>query len=143
MLFLLALLQLPDLAVDPAAFSQFLLNAIMSKQWGLFAAVLVTGLVAATRLWGPRLPLVGSALGKFLATSWGPLVLAVGGSVAGALGTALLSGSPVTVGLVLQALLIGLGGTGVFEAQKQARQAAAAATGKLQSAEDVDAFLKK
>ena len=139
----LAFLQLPDVQADPGGFAQFLLNAIMSKQWGLFGAVLVTGLVTVIKIWGPKLPLIGGALEKFLGFTWAPILLAVVGSVAGALGTALLAGGPISAGLVLQAILVGLGGVGVFEAQKAARAKGEAASGQLKTAEDVDAFLGK
>lgn len=127
-LLFLAFLLIPALvwaqsAVDPTAdlatFARLLLEAVQSGRWGIVASLVVVGLVFLLRTYGAKL---WPALGGKVA----PPVLAIVGSVAGAILTALVAGQPITAGLVLQALLVGFGGIGVFSAQKNILQARAA-----------------
>lgn len=128
-----------DPTADLATFAQLLLEAVQSGRWGIVASLVVVGIVFLLRTYGAKL---WPALGGKVA----PPLLAVLGSVAGAILTALLAGQPITAGLVLQALLVGFGGIGVFSAQKnilEARAAGRAAAAGITDKAQVSSVLER
>jgi hypothetical protein len=88
---------------DPSnleAFASSVLAAVTSGNWALLAALVLVGVVFLARRFGAkRVP--------FLATARGGALLALLGGVAGAIATALASGGPVSVALVLSGLQVG------------------------------------
>lgn len=110
---------------DPSEVARLVAYAIMDEHWGLAAALAV---VLLTLLFSkgivPTLVAKFPKLG-FLADKRVTLAVALLGPVAVAIATALVAGQAVTVGLVVTALLTGLGGVGIFSAQKNVREAMA------------------
>ena len=109
-----------EIADDFKALAQALLDAVRAGNYGLAAAVVIVALVAFLRVYGARFwPPLGSRVA-------GP-ILAVAGSMAGAVLTALAAGQPVTMGLVLSALMVGLASVGLFSGVKNVVQGQRAA----------------
>lgn len=92
----------PD--ADPAALAAEILRALGSGEYALSLVVAVLAATIVVRRYGARIPWLGPRIGPWLATPVGAVTVAVVGSVAGALGTALLAGEPFSAGLILRAL---------------------------------------
>lgn len=123
---------------DPTQLAALLLEAIQSKNWALLAAVAVAALVAGVRHFARKAP---GPLWTWTTTKWGGPLLAVLGSVAAAAVTALTAGQGVTLGLVVNAVVVGLLGTGVHSVQKNIRQAATAGKAASEAVSDKEAAL--
>lgn len=128
-------------AVDPstldlASASKLLMDAIVNRNWWLVAGLAVWLLVTLVRQYGGAIPFVG----RFLAQKWSGPFLAALFSAAGALLTALLSGEGLTLKLIFA--MVGAAASAVFtqEVQQKAREAAVAASDRIQSAEGADRF---
>ncbi|AGC44588.1 hypothetical protein MYSTI_03276 [Myxococcus stipitatus DSM 14675] len=99
---------------DPSRIEEFarlVFDAVTSRNWALVASLAVVAVVYVLRRFGgTRIP--------WLASSRTGAVLALLVAVAGAVGNALLAGTPFTWGLLLKALGIGLGAAGGFSVLK-------------------------
>lgn len=126
------------LADDPARLAVTLLTAVQSGQWGLVVSVALVLVVALVRRFGRGLPKVGPLLDHPVVAWLLPTVASVGG----ALVTSLVAGAPVSIGLVLSAVVTGLGANALYVGGKkvaEAREAgAAAAAGVTSKAEAVE-----
>lgn len=108
---------------DPSEVARLISYAIMEEHWGLAAALLVVLLTLGFSK--GIVPLIVEKFPKlgFLADKRVTLAVALLGPVAVAIATALIAGAPITVGLIVTAVLTGLGGVGIFSAQKNVREA--------------------
>jgi MFS family permease len=120
----------PDENID--GFAQLLWDAIMNKQWGLVASLVIMLAVAALRKWVPETTKVGA----WFRSKVGGIVLNLSFTTAGAFATAFLSGHAITGPLVLKVLTVAFGASGgwaiiknVLEAldERKAKQAGEAA----------------
>lgn len=93
----------PD--VDASAWIRALYDAVVGKQWGVVAGVVLIGIVYPLRLWGPRI----------FKTQFGGLVLAMLVSLAGTMGITLAVGAPVTLSVVISALSTAATAAGLWE----------------------------
>ena len=99
-----------------------LLNAARSHQWSMVMAIGVVLVVSAVR----QLP--STKVTAWTQTGWGAIVFAVLASLAAGVGTALAAHqAPWTLGVVMPAIGVAVKAVGLYEAQKQARQAVAKA----------------
>lgn len=102
---------------DIAQLLSLLGQGAASKNYGLVAVAALIGTVYLVRKFlVPRLP-DGKAK-AFLSSSSGGWVLNAVASVAGALATSLIAGAPVTVSVILAAVVTALAGAGAVEAVK-------------------------
>ena len=137
--------------------AQGFLNAINNKQWGLAVSLGIVALVwvfrwALARLADPELPATASDTWLIRFSRWihEPFVswlLPSLGAVAGTVAMALMKDQPLTLGLVLSALVTGLTANGVFngttklkESHELAKEAAAV---KVKSTADALAVIDK
>lgn len=90
---------------DPAAFVAILLEAVAAKNWVLVGALAVMALTWALRRWAPI---------PWFQTDRGGAVLVLATALAGTFATALLGGAPLSLGLVLTALVVGLSAAGGY-----------------------------
>ena len=99
-------------------------SAVQGGSWLIATAPLILGLIWALRkfvipTFAVRFP--------FLVDKRFTLALALVGPIAAALGTALIAGTPITVSLVLSAILSGLAAVGLYSGQKNWAEGVAAA----------------
>lgn len=91
--------------------AQKALDAIMSGNWTLAAIFGVVAVVWALRSFGSRwIPWLGS--------SQGGVVLAFATAFVGAVSTAVVAGAPITVSLLVEAVLVGLAAMGLWSGGK-------------------------
>lgn len=112
----------PVLPADPTdihAMAQLVLTAIMAKQWGLLASLLVLVTVASLRKYVPE----STKVGAWFRTKLGGILTAFVLSLAGAFATLFLAGAPFSGALVLKALSISLGASGGWSIWKNIREA--------------------
>ena len=121
-----------DVAVPPGEdlghLASTLIGAIQSGNWGIVVAAALVLLVSLVRRFGSKVPFLQKPLSHPVVLWALPTV----GSVAGAILTALASGTPLTVGLVLTAIMQGLAAVGLYVGAKkvgEARDAGNAAAG--------------
>ncbi len=101
---IVAFAQLVDPTVDPNAFTTQLLAAIQGGQWRVVVVLVAVGAIFLLRKLGTQIP---GAVGTFLASNRGGALLALAFAVITGLGTALLGGTPITLKVVLDVLLLG------------------------------------
>jgi hypothetical protein len=104
---------------DTQHVAQLVLNAVMTKQWGLLASLLVLLIVAALRKYVPE----KTKVGMWLRTRPGGIVTNVLVSLAGAFSTLFLSGAQFSADMVLKALSIALGASGGWSIWKNLNDA--------------------
>ena len=122
---------LADPGDAPDAVAKLIFTAVTEKNWALLAAVLLS-----VGVWGARkLPV------PFFKTKLGGILLTLVGASTGALSTALVAGQPLTVGLAVKTISIGVmaaGGWSVFKnflehfEEKKAQAAGVAAAADLE-----------
>lgn len=128
-------------ADDPTHLAVVLLGAIQAGHWGLVVSAALVLVVALLRRFGRGLPKVGPLLDHPVVAWALPTVASVGG----ALVTALVAGSPVSVGLVLSAVVTGLGANALYVGGKkvaEAREAGATAAAGVETKADAVTVLK-
>ena len=110
-----------DVLADPIAsidgVAKLVLDAIANKNYGLLAAVVVSIATFGLRKW----PWLGAKV-PFLKTKLGGILLPLVGSIAGALATSLAAGQPITVGLVVKAVTVGVTASGAWAIFKNAME---------------------
>lgn len=125
----LILCQVVDPAVDPAAFVKALFEAIHSGNGKVAVVMAVVGLAWLARSYGPKL---WAPLGK----TWVVTLISTVGSIALAIAHAAMAGAPITLRLVIDALLVGL--PALFTAILAERRIAAAEAAGAAAAAKVD-----
>lgn len=103
---------------DPSVVMKHFVLAIQSGQWGVAVSMGLMLVVFALRLVVRRLPTSGLTVA--LTGPWGGWVLNFTASIAGAVGTALLTGQAVTAVLLVSALTNALAASGAWELLKDA-----------------------
>lgn len=104
-------------ADDLATLANQVVEAITHGNWALVAALVIVIITLALRRWGGQyLP--------WLNSKWAGVLIPLLGSIAGAVATALMGGLPLTAGLLLKAVIVGVIAIGGFSAAKNAGQAA-------------------
>lgn len=126
----------PPLGDDVGQLAGAVLTGVDKGEWGLVAAAGVVLLVLGVRKFGAQL---FPSLAPILASKYAGPALAVVGSTAGAILTALMAGQGVTPGLILKAVFIGVTGIGIHSGAKniaEARAAGKAAAAEIRTDED-------
>jgi len=90
---------------DPNAFFGAIVTAVQGGQWRVVAVLAVVALVWAAKRWG-------STYWPFLGTSRGGALLALAAGLVSTLGPALVAGTPFSLKLLLDALLLGVTAAG-------------------------------
>lgn len=108
------------LADDPHRLAMVVLDGVQRGQWGLVVSAVLVGLIFVLRRFGKQLV---PALSGFLDHPIVAWALPSAASVLGAVLTALVAGTPVSVGLVLSAIITGLTANGLFSGLKQVQAA--------------------
>lgn len=111
------------LADDPHRLALVVLDGVQRGQWGLVVSAVLVGLIFVLRRFGKQLV---PALAGFLDHPIVAWALPSTASILGAVVTALVAGTPVSVGLVLSAVITGLTANGLFNGLKQVQEAKAA-----------------
>ena len=115
-----------------------LIGAIQSGNWGIVVAAALVLLVSLVRRFGSKVPFLQKPLAHPVVLWALPTV----GSVAGAILTALASGTPLTVGLVLTAIMQGLAAVGLYVGAKKVGEARDAGNTAATAVDDKAAALK-
>lgn len=105
---------LPGDPTDIGAMANLILGAVMNKQWGLLASLLVLLTVAGLRKWVPET----SKLGGWLRTKLGGIIANFAVTLSGTFATMFLAGAPFSFDMVLKALSVALsaaGGWAIFK----------------------------
>lgn len=114
------------LSDDPARLALVLLDGVQRGQWGLVVSGVLVLVVFVLRRFGKGIPKVGPLLEHPVVAWTLPTIAAVLGAVM----TSLVAGTPVSVGLVLSAIITGLTANGLYNGAKQAREAKEAGAAK-------------
>lgn len=119
----------PDFTADLAALTadptnvevyvRLAMHAVVTGQWALLVSLILTLLVAGLRKWVPE----AWKLGAWLRTKLGGIVSSFSLSLGFGFVTALLSGQPFSVAVVLKALQIALGASGSWAIYKNIKEA--------------------
>lgn len=113
----------PDVGtLDPVAFLKLIFDAIQNKNWGAVASIVVVLFVWAVRKFDAKLPVVGPYVDRALNTKIGGWVFNFATVAAGALGTAVLAGQPITWALLGGVATVGLGSTSIWELIKDVKE---------------------
>ncbi len=115
-----AMVESVPLAEDPHRLALVLLDGINGSNWGIVVSAVLVGLVWALRRFGKQLV---PALAPFLdhpVVAWTLPSLA---AILGAILTSLVAGTPISVGLVVTAIITGLTANGMFNGMRQVAQA--------------------
>lgn len=126
---------------DPGGLALVLLGAIQSGHWGLVVSAALVLVVALLRRFGRGLPKVGPLLDHPVVAWLLPTLASIGGAVV----TALVAGTPVSLGLVLSAVVTGLGANALYVGGKkvaEAREAGANAAATVETKADAVVVLK-
>lgn len=99
--------------------AQLVLNAVMTKQWGLLASLAVLITVASLRKYVPE----KTKVGVWVRTRLGGIITNLLITLAGAFSTLFLSGAPFSLDMVLKALSIALGASGGWAIWKNIKDA--------------------
>lgn len=121
-LFALAQDAIAPVLADPTdihQMAQLILNAIMTKQWGLLASLATLIIVAALRKWVPE----KTKVGLWFRTRLGGIIMAFVTTTSGAFATAFLAGVPFSLDMVLKVLSITLTASGGWAIFKNVRDA--------------------
>lgn len=110
--------ELPTGFDDPAKLAELAYTAVMAKNWGLLASIVVMATVAALRTWVPE----HTKVGKALRTKVGGVATNFAFSLGGALATMYLSTHTLTAALVFQAISVALGAAGGWSIIKNIRE---------------------
>lgn len=142
--------QVVDPSADLSGAVAQLLLAVQKGQWGLVVSLAVLLLIAGVRFIAAKNPT--SSVSTWLSNRWFGWGLNLGASLGGAIGTALLTGQPITAVLVIAALTNALAAAGTWELLKDtlgapkvaaAQQAGAAAVATIATKADAVAELNK
>lgn len=106
---------------DPGSVAQMLLDAVMSKQWGIVVSLAITALVAGLRKWVPE----GTKLGAWFRTKLGGIVTTLLISLGMAFLTQFVAGGQFSVALVVRALSVAVGASGGWSIWKNISEALA------------------
>ena len=110
------------LALDPTdlgAMAKLVLDAVMTKQWGIVVSLGITILVAGLRKWVPE----NTKVGAWFRTKLGAIVMNFAISLGSGFAMLMLSGTPFSSGLVIQALTIAFSASGGWSIWKNVSEA--------------------
>lgn len=110
---------LPSDPTDLGAMAKLAFDAVINKQWGLLAALLVTVTVASLRKFVPETTKVGT----WLRSKLGGIITNFVLSLSGAFSAMLMSGAPFSVDLVFKAVSIALTASGGWAIYKNISEA--------------------
>jgi len=119
---------LPADLTDIGAIAKLAYDAIMNKQWGLLASVVLAAVIASLRKWVPE----SSKLGTWLRTKLGAIITNFALSLSSAFATMFLAGASFSADLVFKALSVALAASGGWAIWKNVSEAVA--EGKAQKA---------
>jgi hypothetical protein len=121
---------------DASVVTSGLSSLLKDAKSGRIALAVVSGIILVTQLvlrFGARVP---GKVGEALRSPWAKWILPQVLSVAGAIGTSLGLGQPLSVDLVLSAVLLGLAGGGLGPKSAQAAEEVAAAADTVKTPAD-------
>ena len=116
-----------------------ILQAALSKNFGLLAVLVLWAMVMGIRTYGGKIPFLGPILSKPLA---GPLLATVL-SLVGYVGTAMMSGQPISIGALGAVLFNGLAASGFHELLQKTKEAATKKGGEITNVIEADKFFKR
>lgn len=124
--------QVPSPAVLPAdltdlgSIAKLAYDAVMNKQWGLLASVVIAAVIASLRKWVPE----STKAGAWLRSKLGAIITNFALSLATAFATGFLAGQPFSADLVFKALSVSLAASGGWAVWKNLNEAIEEAKGQ-------------
>lgn len=119
----------PDFTADLAALSadpgnvevyvRLAMHAVVNGQWALLVSLILTLIIAGLRKWVPET----WALGKWLRTKLGGMLSSLGLSLGLGFVTALISGQPFSLAVVIKAVTIAITASGSWAIYKNFKEA--------------------
>ena len=105
--------------LNPEVLARFVLDAVVSKNWGLLAAVLGAAAIAALRKYVPSTTVVG----KWLSSKLGGIIANFLLQLSLAFGTLFIAGGQISLSLVVKALTIAVTASGSWSIYKNIKEA--------------------
>jgi len=122
---------LPADFTDLGAIAKLAYDAVMNKQWGLLASVVIAALIAGLRKWVPE----STKVGAWLRTKLGAIVTNFALSLASAFATAFAAGASFSADLVFKALSVAFAASGGWAIYKNITEAVAESKAQKAGAE--------